>query len=84
MVRNSTRRTFLKGIGAATAAGGMVGTASAYEYRTATRFAQFNIENLETGQVQETGDEQARAAAELIQEARPDVLVVNETRMLVD
>ncbi|WP_136689422.1 twin-arginine translocation signal domain-containing protein [Halorhabdus amylolytica] len=78
MSHDTTRRTFLKGIGATAATVGIVGTASAYEYRESTRFAQFNIENLETNQVQQLYDEQPSAAAELIQEVRPDVLVVNE------
>ncbi|WP_135667641.1 twin-arginine translocation signal domain-containing protein [Halorhabdus rudnickae] len=78
MLHDTTRRTFLKGIGATAATAGIIGTASAYEDRSATRFAQFNIEDLQTSQVQKTGDDQAGAAAELIQEMRPDVLVVNE------
>ena len=85
MSEDTTRRTFLKGVGMTAATAGLVGTASAYEYDGTTRFAQFNIENLETTQVQSagtgygsSGDEQAAAAAELIQEKRPDVLVVNE------
>ncbi|QGN08050.1 endonuclease/exonuclease/phosphatase family protein [Halorhabdus sp. CBA1104] len=87
MSHDTTRRTFLQGIGATVATAGIAGTASAYEPRSATRFAQFNIEDLTTSQVQEeetsfyedsSGDEQAAAAAELIQEIRPDVLVINE------
>ncbi len=42
------------------------------------KFATFNIENLTTEQVQEKGDEQAAAAAEIIQRVNPDVLALNE------
>ncbi|MEF8881111.1 MAG: endonuclease/exonuclease/phosphatase family protein [Halapricum sp.] len=78
MPRSTNRRTFLKGVGATAATTGLVGTASAYDYRTATRFAQFNIQELETSQVQEKGDETAAAAARVIQEADPDILLINE------
>ncbi|WP_181686810.1 endonuclease/exonuclease/phosphatase family protein [Halorhabdus salina] len=87
MVQNTTRRTFLKSIGATAATAGVAGTASAQEYRTSTRFAVFNIEELTTGQVQETEssfsaddstDEQAEAAARVIQEIRPDVIALKE------
>ena len=40
--------------------------------------ALFNIENLTTEQVQEKGDPQAEAAAEIIQRVNPDVLMINE------
>ena len=42
------------------------------------KFATFNIENLTTEQVQKKGDEQAAAAAEVIQRVNPDVLALNE------
>ncbi len=42
------------------------------------KFATFNIENLTTEQVQEKGNKQAAAAAEVIQRANPDVLALNE------
>lgn len=78
MPRNTTRRTFLKGIGATAATAGMVGTASAYSYRESTRFSVFNIVELQTEQVQEKGDEQAEYAARIIQEANPDVIAIKE------
>ncbi|MFC4358904.1 endonuclease/exonuclease/phosphatase family protein [Halobium salinum] len=42
------------------------------------RYAAFNIIELETEQVQNPGDPQAEAAARIVQEVRPDILVVNE------
>ncbi|SEQ06125.1 endonuclease/exonuclease/phosphatase family protein [Natrinema salaciae] len=80
MVRDATRRQFVTATGAAIASTGITGTASATGGRapTAVRYAAFNVIELETGQVQEPGDEQAEAAARIIQEVRPDVLVVNE------
>ncbi|EMA47489.1 endonuclease/exonuclease/phosphatase family protein [Halococcus morrhuae DSM 1307] len=41
-------------------------------------FATYNVVDLRTEQVQSSGDEQAAAAARVIQEIRPDVLVLNE------
>jgi endonuclease/exonuclease/phosphatase family metal-dependent hydrolase len=41
-------------------------------------FATYNVVDLRTEQVQSSGDEQTAAAARVIQEVRPDVLVVNE------
>ena len=41
-------------------------------------FATYNVVDLRTEQVQSAGDEQAAAAARVIQEIRPDVLVLNE------
>lgn len=40
--------------------------------------AQYNVQQLRTEQVQRTGDEQAAAAARVIQHVDPDVLLVNE------
>ena len=42
------------------------------------RFGTYNIRDLTTEQVQSAGDEQAEAAARVLQEVRPDVLVLNE------
>ena len=42
------------------------------------KFATFNIENLTTEQVQQKGDSQAKAAAEIIQRVNPDILAINE------
>lgn len=80
MERGTTRRRFLK-IASTTAAGiGLAGTASASAAAkgTGARYAAFNVIELETEQVQQPGDEQAEAAARIVQEVRPDVLVVNE------
>ncbi|WP_256687578.1 endonuclease/exonuclease/phosphatase family protein [Halococcus qingdaonensis] len=41
-------------------------------------FATYNVVDLRTEQVQSSSDEQAAAAARVIQEIRPDVLVLNE------
>lgn len=74
-----TRRDFLRATGAATiAAAGVTGTAAATDRPTHTRFATYNVTDLGTAQVQSSGDEQAAAAARVIQELRPDVLVLNE------
>ncbi len=48
------------------------------EEKDSYKFATFNIENLTTEQVQEKGDPQAEAAAEIIQRVNPDVLLINE------
>ncbi|WP_226006563.1 endonuclease/exonuclease/phosphatase family protein [Natrinema salinisoli] len=84
MVRETTRRRFLTATGATVATTGIVGTASGAGRGTSerkpdpTRYAAFNVIELETEQVQEPGDEQAEAAARIVQEVRPDVLVINE------
>ncbi|MFC7154013.1 endonuclease/exonuclease/phosphatase family protein [Halomarina halobia] len=68
-----TRRGFLAATGASLA---LAGTASAAP--DPVRFATYNIRDLTTGQVQTPGDPQAEAAARVVQEARPDVLALNE------
>jgi endonuclease/exonuclease/phosphatase family metal-dependent hydrolase len=68
----------LKAIGAAATAPGIVGTVAGRGNAPTPRYAAFNVENFETSQVQEPGDPQAEAAARVIQEVDPDVLVVNE------
>lgn len=78
MVYDITRRNALKGIGAAATLRGVVGTASARGKPPFARYAAYNVVDLGTEQVQEPGDAQAEAAARVIQEVRPDVLVVNE------
>ncbi|MGQ3413065.1 endonuclease/exonuclease/phosphatase family protein [Natrinema sp. LN54] len=84
MVRETTRRRFLTATGATVATTGIIGTASGAGRGTSagkpnsTRYAAFNVIELETEQVQEPGDEQAEAAARIVQEVRPDVLVINE------
>lgn len=78
MLRHTTRRSVLKAIGVAAAAPGVVGTVSGRGKTPATRYAAYNVVNLGTEQVQEPGDAQAEAAARVIQEVQPDVLVVNE------
>ena len=71
-----TRRDFLAIAGTAALA---AGTAGANETHTETvTFATYNVVDLRTEQVQSPGDEQAAAAARVIQEIRPDVLVLNE------
>lgn len=79
MKRGATRRRFLRIAGTLTAGVGFAGTASASAAQgTGTRYAAFNVIELETEQVQRPGDEQAEAAARIVQEVRPDVLVINE------
>ncbi|WP_343124835.1 endonuclease/exonuclease/phosphatase family protein [Halorubrum sp. Ea8] len=78
MPHDTSRRSVLKAIGGAATVPGIVGTAAGRGNAPIPRFAAFNVENFETGQVQEKGDEQAAAAARVIQEIDPDVLVVNE------
>lgn len=78
MVRRTSRRSVLKAIGVTAAAPGVVGTASGRGKPPAARYAAYNIVNLGTEQVQRPGDPQAEAAARVVQEVRPDVLVVNE------
>lgn len=74
----TSRRRFLKAIGALGTVSGAVGTASGRSRPPTVRYAAFNIVELETEQVQNEGDPQAEAAARVVQEVRPDVLVVNE------
>ncbi|WP_273837505.1 endonuclease/exonuclease/phosphatase family protein [Halococcus sp. PRR34] len=71
-----TRRDFLAITGAAAIATGTVG-ATDTSSETVT-FATYNVVDLRTEQVQSPGNEQAAAAARVIQEIRPDVLVLNE------
>ena len=78
MPHDTSRRSVLKAIGAAATVPGIVGTAAGRGNAPTPRFAAFNVVDLGTGQVQEKGDEQAAAAARVIQEVDPDVLVVNE------
>ncbi|SFG04750.1 Endonuclease/Exonuclease/phosphatase family protein [Halopelagius inordinatus] len=78
MPYHTTRRGVLKAIGAAGTLSGFVGTVSGHDRPTTARYAAFNVIELETEQVQEPGDPQAEAAARIVQEVRPDVLVVNE------
>jgi len=75
---HTSRRSVLKAIGATVTVSGVAGSAAARGKPSTPRYAAFNVENLETEQVQSPGDEQAAAAARVIQEVRPDVLVVNE------
>ena len=78
MPRNTSRRSVLKAIGATAAVPSVVGTAAGRGNAPTPRYAAFNVVNLGTDQVQEPGDSQAEAAARVVQEADPDVLVVNE------
>ena len=78
MPRDTSRRSVLKAIGATATVPGIVGTAAGRGNAPTPRYAAFNVVNLETEQVQEPGDPQAEAAARVVQEADPDVLVVNE------
>lgn len=84
MVRSQARRALLKTIGGTATAAGFVGTVGGRqrdEHRKqdhGTRYATFNVIELETEQVQEQGDPQAKAAARVIQEVQPDILVINE------
>ena len=84
MVRLKTRRELLKTLGGTATAAGFVGTVSGRQraqheaQSRRTRYAAFNVIELETEQVQQPGDPQAQAAARVIQEVRPDILVVNE------
>ncbi len=75
MSRNLTRRGFLGFVGASAVGTAVTGTASA---KSAATFASYNVTDLRTEQVQSPGDEQAAAAARVVQEVRPDVLVLNE------
>ncbi|RLM68098.1 endonuclease/exonuclease/phosphatase family protein [Halorubrum sp. Atlit-8R] len=78
MPRDTSRRSVLKAIGATAAVPGIVGTAAGRGNAPTPRYAAFNVVDLGTEQVQEPGDSQAEAAARVIQEVDPDVLVVNE------
>lgn len=73
----ANRRDFLKAAGSTTALG-FFGSASAKTQSNIARFAAFNVYEFDTEQVQAPGDEQAEAAAHVIQSVDPDVLVVNE------
>jgi endonuclease/exonuclease/phosphatase family metal-dependent hydrolase len=75
-MRRTTRRGFLALTGASAVGTGIAGTASAKP--NAATFATYNVTDLRTEQVQSPGDDQAAAAARVIQEVRPDVLVLNE------
>ncbi len=78
MPRSTSRRGFLKGIGATVTVSSISGLASARDGPRAVRYAAFNVVDLKTEQVQTPGDPQAAAAARVVQEVRPDVLVINE------
>lgn len=85
MSLQQTRRALLKTIGGTATAAGLMGTASGRRQqsgsrnrRRGARYAAFNVIELETEQVQQQGDEQAEAAARVVQEVQPDILVVNE------
>ncbi|WP_228842367.1 endonuclease/exonuclease/phosphatase family protein [Halococcus agarilyticus] len=78
MVRDTDRRGFLQVAGSAVASSAFIGTASAAGRGSGTRYAAFNVVDLNTEQVQQKGDEQAAAAARVIQEIDPDIIVVNE------
>lgn len=76
MPRSLTRRGFLTLTSTAAVGTAIAGTASAKP--NAVTFATYNVTDLSTAQVQSPGDEQAAAAARVVQEVRPDVLVLNE------
>lgn len=78
MPRDANRRRFLKIAGAAVASTPLIGSASAAGRGSGTRYAAFNVVDLNTDQVQQKGDEQAAAAARVIQEIDPDIIVINE------
>ncbi|MDZ5812308.1 endonuclease/exonuclease/phosphatase family protein [Halorubrum sp. AD140] len=78
MGHHHSRRSVLKAIGATATLSGVAGTVGARGGPSTARYAAFNVVDLGTGQVQESGDEQAEAAARIVQEVDPDVLVVNE------
>jgi endonuclease/exonuclease/phosphatase family metal-dependent hydrolase len=84
MSLTQTRRSLLKTIGGTATVAGMTGAVSGRrrrekrDRRRGARYAAFNVIELETKQVQERGDEQAEAAARVVQEVQPDILVVNE------
>ncbi|GAA0531925.1 endonuclease/exonuclease/phosphatase family protein [Halorubrum ejinorense] len=78
MPQPSSRRSVLKAIGATVTLSGVAGTAAARGKPSTPRYAAFNVVNLGTEQVQTPGDDQAEAAARVVQEVDPDVLVVNE------
>lgn len=71
-----TRRNFLAIAGTVAIGTGTV-SADDGDDETVT-FATYNVVDLRTEQVQSPGDEQVAAAARVIQEIRPDVLVLNE------
>lgn len=75
---HTTRRGFLSIAGTVALATGWTGSVGAQRVDGAATFATYNIEDLTTEQVQTSGDEQAAAAARIIQEVRPDVLALNE------
>jgi hypothetical protein len=78
VTRPTSRRNVLKALGVAATGPTVAGLASARGKPATTRFAAFNVVDLNTEQVQTPGDPQAAAAARVIQEVRPDVLVINE------
>ena len=78
MPRDASRRGFLKIAGSAVASTTLAGVASSAGRGNSTRYAAFNVVDLNTEQVQQKGDEQAAAAARVIQEIDPDIIVVNE------
>lgn len=78
MPRYSSRRGVLQAIGATATATGLSSVVSGRGPPTELRYAAYNVVNLGTEQVQQPGNEQAEAAARVVQEVQPDVLVVNE------
>lgn len=74
-MRPITRRGFLALAGTSTL-GAVAGITSANP--NAVTFATYNVTDLRTAQVQSPGDPQAAAAARVVQEVRPDVLVLDE------
>jgi endonuclease/exonuclease/phosphatase family metal-dependent hydrolase len=76
MAHSTTRRRFLALTGATLATTGVAGACGTAN--EPTTFATYNITDLTAKQVQTPGDEQAAAAARVIQEVRPDVLALNE------
>lgn len=76
MPYRTTRRRFLALTGATLTTTGVAGACRTPN--EPTTFATYNIEDLTTEQVQTPGDEQAAAAARVIQEVRPNVLALNE------
>lgn len=78
MSQHYSRRAVLSSIAGVAGTVGVAGVASAGQPAHTARFGAFNVFEFDTEQVQQRGDDQAAAAARIIQETRPDVLVVNE------
>lgn len=75
---HTSRRGFLSLVGTTTLATTVTAGSAGARRADYTTLATYNIEDLTTEQVQTPGDEQASAAARVIQEVRPDVLALNE------